>query len=97
MLIGIFPLLNTDVMHALCATGHSNTVAVVDTSFPSDSVVRHTIHGRLSTSENVSGPKEIDANLSVFQADRFGPAAGQIEVAGNTGQGRHGANRGMIS
>jgi L-fucose mutarotase len=97
MLIGIFPLLNTDVMHALCATGHGNTVAVVDTSFPSDSVVRHTTHGRLLTIENVNRHKEIDSTLSVFQLDGFGLAAGRMEATGNAGHGRHCPNRGMIS
>jgi L-fucose mutarotase len=82
MLIGISPLLNADVLHALCAMGHGDTVAIVDANFPSDAVARQTRIGKLLSIENVSAPRAIEAILSVFPLDTFGPAAGRMEVVG---------------
>jgi L-fucose mutarotase len=82
MLVGISPLLNADVLHALCAMGHGDTVAVVDTNFPSDAIARQTTYGRLLTIGNVSGLQAMGAILSVFPLDTFGPAAGRMEVVG---------------
>jgi L-fucose mutarotase len=83
MLIGISPLLNADVLHALCAMGHGDTVAIVDANFPSDSVARQTRIGKLLSMENVSASRAIEALLSVFPLDTFGPAAGRMEVVGH--------------
>jgi L-fucose mutarotase len=83
MLIGISPLLNADVLHALCAMGHGDTVAIVDANFPSDAVARQTRIGKLLTIENVSAPRAIEAMLSVFPLDSFGPSSGRMEVVGN--------------
>jgi L-fucose mutarotase len=83
MLIGISPLLNADVLHALCAMGHGDTVAVVDANFPSDAIARQTRIGKLLSIENVGAPRVVEAILSVFPLDTFGPAAGRMEVVGN--------------
>jgi L-fucose mutarotase len=82
MLLGISPFLNADVLHALCAMGHGDTVAVVDANFPSDAIARQTSYGRLLTIGNVSGQQAMGAILSVFPLDTFGPAAGRMEVVG---------------
>ncbi|WP_427832670.1 RbsD/FucU domain-containing protein, partial [Agrobacterium pusense] len=42
MLKNIDPALNADVLHALRAMGHGDTLVISDTNFPSDSVARHT-------------------------------------------------------
>jgi len=34
MLIGINPLLNADLLHALCQMGHGDCIAIVDSNFP---------------------------------------------------------------
>jgi L-fucose mutarotase len=75
-------LLNAGVLHALCAMGHGDTVAIVDANFPSDAVARQTRIGKLLTIENVSATRAIAAILSVFPLDTFGPAAGRMEVVG---------------
>ena len=47
MLKGINPLLNADVLHVLRAMGHGDDLIIADTNFPSDSVARQTVYGRL--------------------------------------------------
>ena len=47
MLIGIDPILNADVLHALRAMGHGDDLIIADTNFPSDSVARQTALGRV--------------------------------------------------
>lgn len=82
MLTGINPLLNADVLQALCAMGHGDTVAIVDANFPSDAIARQTRTGKLLAIENVTASRAIEAILSVFPLDTFGPAAGRMEVVG---------------
>ena len=83
MLKGIDPVLNADVLQALCAMGHGDTVAIVDANFPSDAISRQTRTGKLLSLENVSAPKAIASILSVFPLDTpFAPAAGRMEVMG---------------
>jgi L-fucose mutarotase len=82
MLLGISPLLSADVLQALCAMGHGDTVAIVDANFPCDSIARQTRIGKLISIENVSAPRAIEAILTVFPLDTFGPAAGRMEVVG---------------
>jgi L-fucose mutarotase len=83
MLIGTNPLLKAEVLHALCAMGHGDNVAIAEANFPSDAVARQTRMGKLLTMENVSARRAIEAILSVFPLDTFGPSAGRMEVAGN--------------
>ena len=47
MLKGINPLLNADVLRVLRAMGHGDDLIIADTNFPSDSVARQTVFGRL--------------------------------------------------
>ena len=47
MLKGIDNRLNADVLHALRAMGHGDTLVIADTNFPSDSIARQTVVGRL--------------------------------------------------
>ena len=47
MLKGISPLLNADVLSVLRAMGHGDDLIIADTNFPSDSVARQTVYGRL--------------------------------------------------
>lgn len=84
MLKGIDPVLNADVLQALRAMGHGDTIAIVDANFPSDAVARQTRIGKLLSLENVSAPKAIASILSVFPLDTpFAPAAGRMEVMGS--------------
>ena len=47
MLKNLDPLLNADVLYALRAMGHGDTLVLSDTNFPSDSIARQTRLKRL--------------------------------------------------
>ena len=67
MLKNIDPALNADVLHALRAMGHGDTLVISDTNFPSDSVARHTTVGKVlrrakmggTAAMNVGGVEEL--------------------------------------
>jgi len=81
MLKNIDPALNADVLYALRAMGHGDTIAIVDTNFPADSVARHTVLGELLRIDNVSAPRAMQAILSVFPLDTpLQPSVGRMEV-----------------
>lgn len=82
MLKNIDPLLNADVLQALRAMGHGDTLVLSDTNFPSDSVARKTVLGRLLRID-ASGPRAARAILSVMPLDTFvDVAAARMEVVG---------------
>lgn len=86
MLKGIDPLLNADVLQALRAMGHGDELVVADTNFPSDSVARATVVGRLLRIE-ADAPRAIRAILSVTPLDTFvDDAAMRMEVVGSPGE-----------
>ncbi|MBN8934028.1 MAG: fucose-binding protein, partial [Rhizobium pusense] len=66
MLKNIDPALNADVLHALRAMGHGDTLVISDTNFPSDSVARHTTVGKVLHIDNVSAARAMKAILSVL-------------------------------
>ena len=80
MLKGINPLLNADVLHVLRAMGHGDDLIIADTNFPSDSVARQTVYGRLL---RIDAPAAdvVQAVLSVMTIDTFvNDAAARMEV-----------------
>jgi len=80
MLKGINPLLNADVLHVLRAMGHGDDLIIADTNFPSDSVARQTVYGRLL---RIDAPAAdvVQAILSVMPIDTFvNDAAARMEV-----------------
>ena len=80
MLKGINPLLNADVLHVLRAMGHGDDLIIADTNFPSDSVARKTVYGRLL---RIDAPAAdvVQAVLSVMPIDTFvNDAAARMEV-----------------
>lgn len=82
MLKGLDPLLNADVLYALQAMGHGDDVILADVNFPSDSVARSTVLGRVLRID-APAPRVARAILSVFPLDSFVPApAGRMEVVG---------------
>lgn len=84
MLKGISPLLNADVLHALKAMGHGDTLIISDTNFPSDSVARQTRLGTLLRIDNVTAAEAIGAILSLMPLDTFiDDAACRMEIVGN--------------
>jgi L-fucose mutarotase len=79
----IDPLLSADLLYALRAMGHGDTVVLCDTNFPADSVARRTALGRLLRIDGVGAPRAARAILSVMPLDSFvDDAAQRMEVVG---------------
>jgi L-fucose mutarotase len=83
MLKGIDPLLNADVLYALRAMGHGDDLIIADTNFPSDSVARQTVLGKLLRIDAVTAGRAARAVLSVMPLDSFveNPAL-RMEIVG---------------
>jgi L-fucose mutarotase len=79
MLIGLDPLLGPDLLHALRAMGHGDTIVLADANFPAQSVGR-----RLIRADGCDLPPLLKAVLSVLPIDQFepDPAIG-MEVVGD--------------
>jgi L-fucose mutarotase len=78
MLKGIDPILNAELLHALCAMGHGDDVVLADSNFPATTMAR-----RLIRMDGVPGPRLLEAILSVLPIDDFVPdPAVRIEVVG---------------
>jgi L-fucose mutarotase len=71
MLKSIDPILNADVLYALCAMGHGDDLVICDTNFPADAVARQTVLGRLLRIDNVTADRAARAILSVLPLDSF--------------------------
>lgn len=84
MLKGIDPRLNAEVLAALRAMGHGDTLVISDTNFPSDSIARQTVLGTLLRMDNLTCGQAASAILSVFPLDTFvDDFAGRMEVVGD--------------
>jgi len=87
MLKGIDHRLNAEVLQALRAMGHGDTLVIADTNFPSDSVARRTVLGSLLRMDNLTCAEAAQAVLSVFPLDTFvDDFAGRMEVVGDPHQ-----------
>ncbi|MBV8448839.1 MAG: ribose ABC transporter [Hyphomicrobiales bacterium] len=71
MLKTIDPMLNADVLHALCAMGHGDDLVLCDTNFPAAAVARRTVIGELLRIDNVTAARAARAVLSVLPLDDF--------------------------
>ena len=86
MLKNLDPRLNADVLYALQAMGHGDTLVIADTNFPSDSVARQTRLGHLLRMENLTCAQAAQAVLSVFPLDSFvADHAARMEMASDPG------------
>ena len=82
MLKGINPLLNADVLRVLRAMGHGDDLIIADTNFPSDSVAKKTVYGRLLRID-ANAAEVVEAVLSLMPIDTFvDDAAARMEVVG---------------
>lgn len=87
MLKGIDPRLNAEVLGTLRAMGHGDVLILADTNFPSDSVARATVSGKLLRMDNLTSAEAAQAILSVYPLDTFVPDfAGRMEVVGAPGE-----------
>lgn len=84
MLKGIDPRLNAEVLGTLRAMGHGDVLILADTNFPSDSIARSTVLGKLLRMDNLTSAQAAQAVLSVYPLDTFVPDfAGRMEVVGS--------------
>lgn len=84
MLKGLDPRLNAEVLYALRAMGHGDTLIIADTNFPSDSIARQTVLGDLLRMHNLTAGEAAEAILSVFPLDTFvDDFAGRMEIVGS--------------
>ncbi|HVF63009.1 MAG TPA: RbsD/FucU domain-containing protein [Casimicrobiaceae bacterium] len=84
MLKGISPLLTPDLLHALAAMGHGDTIAIVDANFPAYGITR-VADSRASVISvpGANSPQLLDAVLSVLPIDSAAtPPASTMEVVG---------------
>lgn len=77
MLKSINPLLNADVLYALAAMGHGDTLVLCDANFPAESVARQTTLGKLLRIDGASTPEVAEAVLSLMPLDTFVEDAAQ--------------------
>lgn len=83
MLKGLDPRLNAEVLYALAAMGHGDTLVISDTNFPSDSIARQTVVGELLRMGNLTAGEAVEAVLSVMPLDTFvDDFAGRMEIVG---------------
>ncbi len=76
--------LNAEVLYALRAMGHGDTIVIADTNFPSDSIARQTVMGELLRMENLTCAEAAEAVLSLLPLDTFvDDFAGRMEIVGD--------------
>ena len=84
MLKGLDNRLNAEVLFALRAMGHGDTLVISDTNFPADSIARQTVLGDLLRMDNLTAAQAVQAVLSVLPLDTFvEDFAGRMEVVGD--------------
>lgn len=84
MLIGIDPVLNADLLHALRAMGHGDVLAVVDANYPATTTAHYTLRGEPIVLDGVDAPRAISAILSIMPIDTFAPdPVARMEVVGD--------------
>ena len=84
MLKGLDNRLNAEVLFALRAMGHGDTLVICDTNFPADSIARQTVLGELLRMDNLTSGQAAEAVLSVLPLDTFvDDFAGRMEVVGH--------------
>ena len=82
MLIGIDPILNPDLLHALRAMGHGDSLVIADANFPAAAVAR-----RLVNMEGADLGRTLRAILSVLPIDEYETdAVIGMEVVGDPSQ-----------
>ena len=84
MLKNIDNRLNAEVLYALRAMGHGDTIVIADTNFPSDSIAGQTVLGDLLRMDNLTCAQAVEAILSVLPLDTFvEDFAGRMEMVGD--------------
>lgn len=71
MLRGINPLISADLLWVLDSMGHGDTLLIADRNFPSHSVAKETVSGRLIEMPGLLVTDALEAVLSLFPLDEF--------------------------
>ena len=75
--------LNAELLYSLQKMGHGDVLIIADANFPSDSLSKSTVTGRVLPMENLTAPEAIDAILTVLPLDTFvDDFAGRMQVDG---------------
>lgn len=83
MLKQIDPLLNADVLYALRAMGHGDTLVLCDANFPADAIARQSVLGKVLRIDGVGTREAARAILSVMALDTaVDTPAHRMEVVG---------------
>ncbi len=83
MLKTIHPLLNADVLYALAAMGHGDTIVLCDSNFPAASVATSTTSGQLLRMDGATVPQVAEAVLTLLPLDTFVDDAAQcMQIVG---------------
>jgi L-fucose mutarotase len=83
MLKNLDPALSADLLYALKSMGHGDTLVLADANFPSDSIARQTVLGKVIRIDNISAPRALKAILSVLPLDTpLQPSVARMEVIG---------------
>lgn len=84
MLKGLDPRLNAEVLYALRAMGHGDTLVIADANFPSASISKETTLGELLKMDNLTAGAAAEAVLSVLPLDTFvDDFAARMEIVGS--------------
>jgi L-fucose mutarotase len=79
VLKGIHPLLSPDLLHAMAAMGHGDSLAIVDANFPAATIAR-----RLVEMRGAGAPAVLEAILTLFPVDTMAePAVFTMQVVGD--------------
>jgi L-fucose mutarotase len=88
MLIGLDPLLGPDLLQALRAMGHGDTIVLADANFPSQSLARRLIRADgsdlLSLLTAVLSVLPIDQTCGPLRIQKEGVTAGRPQPSSNT-------------
>jgi L-fucose mutarotase len=71
MLKGIDARLTPDALYALALMGHGDTVVLVDSNFPTETIARQSVLGRVVRMDNLGLADAAEAVLSVLPLDTF--------------------------
>jgi L-fucose mutarotase len=81
MLKGIHPLLSPDLLHAMAAMGHGDSLAIVDANFPAATLARKLLEVR-----GASAAAVLEAILTLLPVDTLvEPAVFTMQVVGEPG------------
>lgn len=71
MLKGIDARLNAEVLYALRAMGHGDTLVLADMNFPAYAIAEETVFGEVLRMDNLTAGQSAEAILSVMPLDTY--------------------------